>query len=118
MSPLALQINSLTSGQPEAYRILLMKECEELGIAFICDPEFGFISDRYPDTPFLSLASLVMLERIQSWLELDFRDANLLMIALYRSDSDDLSFVEGRSVFLKRMTAELLRLLSTPKAND
>ena len=113
MSSLDFHVNALTAGSSKSYRNVLMTECAEIGIAF--DPEFGFLSDGYPDTPFKSLASLIMLGRIQNWLELDFMNANLLMIALYRSDSEDLSFVEGQASFLKRMTDELLRRLTTPK---
>ena len=107
MDPLTFHINALTSGQSEASRILLTAECAELGIEFVYEDEFGFTSESYPDdhpnTPFKSLASLVMLERIQSWLEMDFEDASSLITTLYRSDSINLSFLETERQFSMRM---------------
>lgn len=55
-----------------------------------------------------ALTSLVMLERIQSWLEMDFEDANSLMTTLYRSDSDKLSFVETERQFSMRMARVII----------
>lgn len=107
MDPLTFHINALT-GQSEAYKILLTAECAELGIKFVCTPGYGFVSESYPDTPFKSLASLVMLERIQSWLEMAFEDAWVLMTALYRSDSDKLSFVEAQQQFSMRMARVII----------
>ena len=108
MDPLTFHVNALTSGQSEAYKILLTAECAELGIEFVCTPEYGFVSESYPDTPFKSLASLVMLERIQSWLEASFDDAWALMTALYRSDLDTLSFIETQMEFSMRMARVII----------
>ena len=112
MDPLTFHINALTSDQCEAYKILLTAECSELGIKFVYEEEFGFTSDAYPDdhpnAPFKSLASLVMLERIQNWLELDFEDVSILMATLYRSDSDKLSFIETERQFSMRMARVII----------
>ena len=105
MDPLTIHIIALTEGRPEVFRFLLTEECAKLGIEFACAPKFGFISDSYPNdhpnAPFKSLASLVMLERIQSWLELDFESASILMTTLY--GDCNLSFVETESQLSKRM---------------
>jgi len=105
MDPLTFHIDALTEGRPEVFRFLLTEECAKLGIEFVCAPEFGFISDSYPNdhpnAPFKSLASLVMLERIQGLLELDFESADQLMTALY--GEGDLSFVETERQFSMRM---------------
>ena len=108
MDPLTFHINALTSDQCEACKILLTAECAELGIKFVYEKEFGFTSDAYPDNPFKSLASLIMLERIQGWLEMDFESASILMATLYRSDSDKLSFVETESRFSMRMARVII----------
>jgi len=108
MDPLTFHINALTS-ESEALRVLLAAECFELGIEFAYEDEFGFVSQAYPYHPFKSLASLVMLERIQSWLELDFESANLLMIALYQSESTDLFFVESQQQFSMRMARAIIQ---------
>ena len=102
MDPLTFHINALTS-ESEASRVLLTAECFELGIEFVCAPEFGFVTQRYPNDPFKSLASLIMLERVQRWLELDSETASSLMIALYPSDSSELSFLETERQFSMRM---------------
>ena len=105
MDPLTFHIDTLTADRPEVFRFLLTEECAKIGIEFVCAPEFGFVSEAYPNdhpnAPFKSLASLVMLERIQSWLELDFEAANQLMTALY--GDCNLSFVETERQFSKRM---------------
>ena len=108
MDPLTFHINALTSGQSEASRVLLTAECAELGIEFICVPEFGFVSESYPDTPSKSLATLIMLERTQSWLEASFDDAWALMTALYRSDLETLSFIETQMEFSMRMARVII----------
>ena len=106
MDPLTFHIDALTADQGEASRILLTAECAEIGIKFVY--EEGFTSDAYPDDPFKSLASLVMLERIKSWLELDFESASSLMTTLYRSDSDRLSFVDTERQFSMRMARVII----------
>ena len=103
MDPLTFHVNALS--ESETSRILLAAECFELGISFACATEFGFVSEAYPeahpDTPFKSLALLIMLERIQSWLDLDFESASRLIITLY--GEGPLSFVETERQFSARM---------------